>query len=68
MKQFALQAAEIGTVQIAKCYLVKNGASAIKNIQTIKTSDNVRYNLAGQVVDGSYKGIVIIGGKKYLVK
>ena len=68
VKQFALQAAEIGTVQIAKCYLVKNGASAIKNIQTIKTSDNVRYNLAGQVVDGSYKGIVIIGGKKYLVK
>lgn len=33
---------------------------------TIKT--NVIYNLAGQVVDENYKGIVIKNGKKYLMK
>lgn len=30
--------------------------------------NSVRYNLQGQRVDESYKGIVIIGGKKYLIK
>ena len=29
---------------------------------------NVRYNLAGQRVGASYKGVVIMNGKKYLVK
>lgn len=30
--------------------------------------NSVRYNLQGQRVDAGYKGIVIIGGKKYLIK
>lgn len=30
--------------------------------------DNVMYNMAGQVVDKSYKGIVIINGRKYVNK
>ena len=28
----------------------------------------IRYNLAGQKVDASYKGIVIQDGKKFIVK
>ena len=32
------------------------------------TKDGVMYNLAGQVVDKSYKGIVIMNGKKYMNK
>lgn len=32
------------------------------------TSTTVRYNLSGQEVDDSYKGIVIINGKKQLVR
>ena len=30
--------------------------------------ENVRYNLNGQVVSEHYKGIVIVDGKKVLVK
>lgn len=42
---------------------------SIENIE-VSESDNagVAYNLAGQVVNDSYKGIVIKNGKKYLVK
>jgi endonuclease I len=32
------------------------------------TKDGVMYNLAGQVVDKSYKGIVIMNGKKFMNK
>ena len=32
------------------------------------TKDGVMYNLAGQVVDKTYKGIVIMNGKKYMNK
>lgn len=31
-------------------------------------TNNVRYNLSGQRVSASYKGVVIVNGKKYLVK
>lgn len=44
-------------------------ATGVENIaveRPIKT--NVIYNLAGQVVDENYKGIVIKNGKKYLMK
>ena len=41
-------------------------------IMTIKTEptykEGVMYNLSGQVVDKSYKGIVIINGKKMIQK
>ena len=33
-----------------------------------QTKDDVYYNLSGQKVDGSYKGIVIKNGKKMVVK
>ena len=64
-----------------KGYIVLNGASAAKyainfdgeatGIQTIEAASAANatmYNLAGQRVDKSYKGIVIVNGKKYLNK
>ena len=49
-------------------------ASVVTGIETVETTDgtrgnmNVVYNLAGQQVDASYKGIVIKNGKKFLQK
>lgn len=51
-------------------------AGALKDIETAieavgaapAANSNATYNLAGQRVDASYKGIVIKNGKKYLVK
>lgn len=40
--------------------------TAIKAVKTAKTTDGAIYNLAGQKVDSSYKGIVIKNGKKYI--
>ncbi len=64
-----------------KGYIVLNGASAAKysicfddeatGIHTIEAASAANaaiYNLAGQRVDKSYKGIVIVNGKKYLNK
>ena len=43
--------------------------TAIITIQAERsTKDGVMYNLAGQVVDKSYKGIVILNGKKFMNK
>ena len=41
----------------------------IKNVNAAKVNNNnARYNLAGQKVDASYKGIVIQNGKKFIQK
>ena len=44
-----------------------NGVSGIKNVKAEK-SNGAMYNLAGQKVDASYKGIVIQNGKKRIQK
>lgn len=64
-----------------KGYIVLNGASAamysicfddeatgIHTIEAASAANATMYNLAGQRVDKSYKGIVIVNGKKYLNK
>ena len=43
------------------------GADAIKSVKAAK-ADGAIYNLAGQKVNASYKGVVIKDGKKYLQK
>lgn len=44
-------------------------ASGINGVNTeVKVNNNVRYNLAGQRVSENYKGVVIVNGKKMLVK
>lgn len=64
-----------------KGYIVLSGASAAKysicfddeatgihTIEAASAANGAMYNLAGQRVDKSYKGIVIVNGKKYLNK
>lgn len=40
----------------------------ISGVKSLKTGKNVLYNLAGQRVGSSYKGIVIKDGKKAVLK
>lgn len=47
---------------------IADGVNAATANSRANGADSVRYNLAGQRVDKSYKGIVISGGKKYVVK
>ena len=44
----------------------ESGINGITNDNTVK--NGTRYNLAGQRVNNSYKGIVIENGKKFVVK
>ncbi len=43
-------------------------AAEINNIRAGKLLQGKRFNLSGQEVDGSYKGIVIENGRKFMVK
>lgn len=68
------------TINKDKCYLIiENAAGAkfigidglangISSVTTEQSNSQDRYNLSGQRVDNSYKGIVIENGKKYLLK
>ena len=48
---------------------VEDSTTGISDIRTDEShNDGCIYNLAGQVVDESYKGIVIKNGRKYLAK
>lgn len=50
---------------------IQTGDETPSNIATVKTDDaksSVLYNLAGQQVSESYKGVVIQNGKKFVVK
>ncbi len=58
-----------GNLTVTKVTLVKGGATGIQSAVAKKTTDNgAIYNLAGQKVNASYKGIVIKNGKKYIQK
>lgn len=43
-------------------------ATAISTVNAAAPQDGVRYNLAGQKVGAGYKGVVIVNGKKVVVK
>ena len=45
-----------------------SGETAIQQVKAGKAEDGARYNLAGQKVGASYKGIVIQNGKKFIQK
>lgn len=49
-------------------FVVEGEATAISDIATEKAENGATYNVAGQLVDDNYKGIVIKNGKKYLNK
>ena len=42
--------------------------TGIKTVETVKANDGAIYNLAGQKVSKSFKGLIIKNGKKYFVK
>lgn len=73
--------AEVNTTLAAyKAYIYIKNSSAAKNFYAIGTTTNIRnteldnaqhgirYNLGGQRVSNSYKGVVIVNGKKLIVK
>ena len=68
----AMTEGEAPTVNPAKMlniYLPGEGeATAIKTVAPAEQQDGAIYNLAGQRVGKDYKGVVIMNGKKYLVK
>jgi len=68
ISQIALQASDATTIVVKRVYLVKAGATGIQSIQAAKAQDGAIYNLAGQKVNASYKGVVIKNGKKYVQK
>ena len=49
-------------------WLDEDDATAIKNIKAKAGNNGAIYNLAGQKVNASYKGVVIKDGKKYIQK
>ena len=58
-----------GTTIVKKVQVLHKGGgeTGIKNVKAAKVN-GARYNLAGQKVDASYKGIVIQNGKKFIQK
>lgn len=48
--------------------IVEIANTDIENIQNTATASTTLYNISGQKVNADYKGIVIVGGKKYLRK
>lgn len=55
---------------ITKLVITRGGESSIRDMEvtTVRKYGNAIYNLAGQKVDDSYKGIVIKNGRKYIQK
>ena len=54
-------------INLMKVTITRN-ATEIVSIKAQKTKNGVMYNLAGQKVDASYKGVVIVNGKKIMMK
>ena len=53
---------------ITKLVILGNASSGISEVKQVKVYDNKVYNLAGQLVADSYKGLVIKNGQKFLLK
>ncbi len=70
VKQFWFQGKTAGDkIVISKVYLTtKEATTGIQSAKAQAQKSAIRYNLAGQKVDGNYKGIVIENGKKMMVK
>lgn len=55
------------SISPAKGYAFEGETDGVANIET-ETADSAIYNLAGQRVGKSYRGIVVKNGKKFIVK
>ena len=61
----------LGTTVVKKVQVIErdnDAPAAIKSAKTVRKSDDAIYNLAGQKVNTSFKGIVIKNGKKTITK
>ena len=71
VKCIALQNAEIGTFTVKSIYLATeeyiNGSTGVNAVKTVDQT-GLRYNLSGQRVSDSFKGVVIVNGKKMIQK
>lgn len=64
INQIALQAADVATFTITKIYLEKAGETAINAVKAAAQDSDAIYNIAGQKVSASYKGLVIKNGDR----
>ena len=58
-------------VTAAKSFMAMNMSEAVTGINNAiseKAADGKMYNLNGQRVSNNYKGVVVVNGKKVLVK
>jgi hypothetical protein len=55
-------------VFITKIVITRGGSTGINTVKTVRIADGAIYNLAGQKVSESYKGVVIKNGRKYVQK
>ena len=53
---------------ITKLVILGNATTGISEVKQVKVYDGNVYNLAGQLVDDSYKGLVIKNGQKFILK
>ncbi len=69
VKQCALQTSAATVLKVTAIYLVKQGGeTGVENIQALDNLNGIRYNLSGQRVSDSYKGVVIQNGRKFIQK
>lgn len=60
---------DLGSNSSAKSFFsLDDAVTGVSSIKAETKEDGVRYNLAGQRVDSNYKGVVIMNGKKFMVK
>lgn len=68
-KSFGAYATMQDNTVLPMLFKMVEGATGINNIQTTTAvKNNVMYNIAGQRVNKDYKGLVIMNGKKMMVK
>ena len=66
---FKMSRSKTGTnLFITKFVITSGGSTGINTVKTVRVADGAIYNLAGQKVDKSYKGVVIMNGKKMIQK
>jgi len=55
-------------INLLKVTVTRGGTAGIQTVKTQNAADGIIYNLAGQKVGKDYKGVVIMNGKKVVLK
>ena len=66
VRVLAIQSEKASSFVVSRVFLEKAGATAIDNVSV--RNNGIRYNLLGQPVGEDYKGVVILNGKKMIVR